>query len=206
MRPGDTVRFVLVSNDTSSEIEAVNEDWLSTLLTRPTSLNVTGWPSSPNRPTTSVLHHSSELPERVFRSAGDSCILYEVGDAVLDIQNRVRVEMLERAMRTADIPGIINYNTCIRSCLVQYDTKRITRQDLLRRMIEIDAALGDGLDVRLDIHVIRLPVVLDDKWCQEAVDFYMHTSRAEAVYLPSNTVSRVYRQNLRLIAGLCRQE
>jgi urea carboxylase len=115
-------------------------------------------------------------------------VLYEVGPMELDIQNRVQVELWERAMLAANTPGIINFNTCIRSCLVQFDPRVISMTALLKIMIETDAGLTGAEDVSLDIHVIRLPVVVDDKWCQEAVDYYMRTSRDEAVYLPNNTV------------------
>jgi urea carboxylase len=115
-------------------------------------------------------------------------VLYEVGPMELDIQNRVQVELWGRAMLAANTPGIINFNTCIRSCLVQFDPRVISMTALLKIMIETDAGLTGAEDVSLDIHVIRLPVVVDDKWCQEAVDYYMRTSRDEAVYLPNNTV------------------
>lgn len=103
-------------------------------------------------------------------------------------------------MRAATIKGVINYNVAVRSSMVQFDPSVIARDELLRIMIEKDKELKNTEDVQLDITTWKFPVVVDDRWCREAVEFYMKTARKEAVYLPNNVVrlKRLRLENIRL--------
>ncbi|WVQ81675.1 urea carboxylase [Cryptococcus sp. DSM 104549] len=191
IRPNDTVQFHLIDPDAVEQLVQRSDAWLSSLSTTspwsPTSSLDT--PSSALSTSSSSLLHrrrDGKTPEVIFRAAGDQFILYEVGPMALDVADRVRVELWERAMRAAKIEGIINFNTCVRSCLVQFDPEKIAMKELLDKMVEVDSTLAGIEDVELEYSTFRFPVVVDDKWCREAVDFYMKTARKEAVYLPSN--------------------
>ncbi|KAL7419000.1 hypothetical protein Q5752_006684 [Cryptotrichosporon argae] len=189
VKPGDTIRFVMIPTSSAVALEQANEAWLTQAAGAAAPHAESAFTSAQTE--TSVVRHipaSAAAPERTVRTAGDRFALYEVGPMMLDIRNRMRVELWERAMRASGMAGIVGFNTCIRSCLVHYDPAVLSEAALVGLMLDTDAGLGDGADhdVEVDINVVRLPVVPDDKWCQEAVDYYMATSRREAVYLPNN--------------------
>lgn len=192
MRPGDSIRFVLVSPDEAAQINADDEAWLKACTTSSAKPlhQLTESKDIKDSTKSSVLYRveaTDTTPERIFRQCSDEYVIYEVGDMVLDVQNRVRVELWERAMREANIPGVLYMNACVRSSIVHFDPSVISMHDLVERMVEIDAGLGSGEDVELPITVHHMPCVPDDKWTHEAIEYYMKTAREEAVYLPSNT-------------------
>lgn len=191
MRPDDTMQFVLVTAEEAAQIERDNEEWISSIGKDAKPLKqLTKSSQIKDITTSSVLHKveaTSTEPERIFRQCADEYVIYEVGPMLLQVQDRVRVELWERAMKAANIPGLIYMNACVRSSIVHYDPKKISQKDLIAKMVEIDAGLASGADVELDITVHKFPVVPDDKWTHEAIEYYMKTARKEAVYLPSNT-------------------
>lgn len=192
MRPGDTITFVLVDVSEAANIDQTNTEWLATITTpsaQPLKL-LTSSTRVKDITNSSVLHRvpaTGTTPERIFRQCADEYLIYEVGPMSLVIQDRVRVELWERAMKAANIPGLVYMNACVRSSIVHFNPKIISQRTLLESMVEIDAKIVGGDDVELDITVHRFPVVPDDKWTHEAIEYYMKTARKEAVYLPSNT-------------------
>ncbi|KIR97121.1 urea carboxylase [Cryptococcus deuterogattii 2001/935-1] len=188
IRPGDTVKFEMIDPTESEYLLSRQQQWLNALQSHSEWVPSCAAQRSSSIPSTSILHQDRKPDgsDVLLRTAGDRFILYEVGAMALDLSNRVRVELWDRAMRAANIKGVINYNVAIRSSMVQFDPTIISRNELLRIMIEKDKKLENTENVQLDITTWKFPVVVDDKWCREAVEFYMKTARKEAVYLPSN--------------------
>lgn len=187
-RPGDTIRFVGISITEARAIEEKNDEWLSSLLTSPVVPPLASSKFSSHLPSTAVLYRVAGTPERVFRQAGDRFVMYEVGLMALDLRDRVRVELWERAMRVVNVGGMINFNSSVRGCLVHFDPLIIARDHLVQLMIEVDKNLEGVERSVFDIQVLRLPAVPDDTICQDAVSFYMKAVRDKAVYLPNNMV------------------
>lgn len=192
MRPNDTIQFVLITAEEAAQIERDNEAWLSACTTSNAKPLHQLTESSQVKDITksSTLHYveaTKDTPARWFRQCADEYVIYEVGPMSLVIQDRVRVELWERAMKAANIPGVVYMNACVRSSIVHYNPKKISQADLLKRMVEIDASLPAGSDVELDVTIHKFPCVPDDKWTHESIEYYMKTARKEAVYLPSNT-------------------
>ncbi|OWZ26724.1 urea carboxylase [Cryptococcus neoformans Tu259-1] len=188
IRPGDMIRFAMIDPTDSEYLLSRQQQWLNSLQSPCEWVPSCDAQPSSSIPSTSILHQDQK-PDGSnvsFRTAGDRFILYEVGAMALDLSNRVRVELWDRAMRAATIKGVINYNVAVRSSMVQFDPSVIARDELLRIMIEKDKELKNTEDVQLDITTWKFPVVVDDRWCREAVEFYMKTARKEAVYLPNN--------------------
>lgn len=190
IRPGDTVKFEMIDPTESEYLLSRQQQWLNALQSHSEWVPSCAAQRSSSIPSTSTLHQDRKPDgsDVLLRTAGDRFILYEVGAMALDLSNRVRVELWDRAMRAANIKGVINYNVAIRSSMVQFDPTIISRNELLRIMIEKDKKLENTENVQLDITTWKFPVVVDDRWCREAVEFYMKTARKEAVYLPSNVV------------------
>ncbi|GMK58548.1 hypothetical protein CspeluHIS016_0505800 [Cutaneotrichosporon spelunceum] len=192
MRPQDKIRFVLVSPAEAEQINKDNDAWLAACTTPKAAplRELTASKDIKDITRSSVLHHvpeTKDTPGRWIRQCGDEYLIYEVGRMELTIQDRVRVELWERAMKEAKIPGVVYMNACVRSSIVHFDPRKISPGDLVKRMADIDAGLPAGADVELDVTIHKFPCVPDDKWTHESIDYYMKTTRKEAVYLPSNT-------------------
>lgn len=139
--------------------------------------------------------------------AGDSALLVEYGECILDFSLRARVHALEQAVRRFEVPGIWAMSPCIRStmvrnhiaghfhtkivlnCLVKihYDPLVVCQPDLLAALIAAEESVPANMDdMVFPGRKITFPLVLDDKWNREALQRYMQSIRDEAAYLPSN--------------------
>ena len=61
----------------------------------------------------------SKRPGVVFRQAGDSAILVEFGEMVLDFAIRARIHAFETKVKQRGVPGIWSLAPCIRSTMVR---------------------------------------------------------------------------------------
>ncbi|KAL0947898.1 hypothetical protein HGRIS_010533 [Hohenbuehelia grisea] len=132
-----------------------------------------------------------------FRQAGDSAILVEFGPMALDFKVRALVHAFEQAVAGEDgdaprVDGVVRMSPCIRSTMCHYDplTSTLPQPTLLsvlsHRLITMIPGSGSTTEMSFAGRVVRIPIVLDDRWSRGAVERYMRTSRDRAVYLPSN--------------------
>ncbi|OAX34102.1 hypothetical protein K503DRAFT_699315 [Rhizopogon vinicolor AM-OR11-026] len=129
----------------------------------------------------------SPRPAVTFRQAGDSAILVEYGEMLLDFVLRARVHALESEVRKRDVNGIWAFAPCIRSTMCHYDPSIISQADVLAILLEVDRLLPDSAsDLQFPGRKITFPIVLDDQWSRDASQRYMRTTRNSAVYLPNN--------------------
>lgn len=125
-------------------------------------------------------------PKVTYRLAGDSHLLLEYGEIVLDLTLRFRVHSLERALRTLHVPGIIETAPGVRSLLIHYDCLDLRLSELVEMLIAIETGLPPAEDMEVESRVIHLPIACHEKWTAAAVAKYMDSVRAEAPYLPDN--------------------
>ncbi len=125
MRAGNTVQFKRISHGQAMSLYQDQEHLLKTLADPPS----TGLPSPPAPANLEDLNldprlHTippdplSKRPGVVFRQAGDSAILVEFGDMVLDFAIRARIHAFETEVRKRGIPGLWSLAPCIRSTMV----------------------------------------------------------------------------------------
>ncbi|PFH48435.1 hypothetical protein AMATHDRAFT_149874 [Amanita thiersii Skay4041] len=130
----------------------------------------------------------------LFRQAGDSAILVEFGPMELNLLIRARIQAFETVLHELankmEVKGLTRVCPCTRSILCYYDSKYLSQHDvlsLLLRAVSLSSTLTrDGKVTQLKGRRITFPIVLDDRWCKEALERYMKTVRDQAVYLPSN--------------------
>ncbi|KAG2155228.1 allophanate hydrolase subunit 2-domain-containing protein [Suillus bovinus] len=143
-----------------------------------------------SRELSGILHRNlpgSLRPVVTFRQAGDSAILVEYGDMHLDFVLRARIHALESEVRKRKIKGMWTFAPCIRSTMCHYDPSVICQDDVLAILLNTERSLPDSAsDLHFSGRKITFPIVLDDRWCRDALQRYMQTSRNSAVYLPSN--------------------
>lgn len=189
MRPEDKIRFKLITREDSHRLAASHKAWLCALVKGGDGA-CQYTPTAKIAPGISVANITSSTimteADWVIKEAGDEFVILEVGEMSLDVSGRVRIELLERALRAKDLEGIVYFISCVRSTLVHYDPAKMTQNELVAIMAATARSLPDPADVEIPIKIYRLPVVPNDPWTKECIEFYMKSARKEAVYLPDN--------------------
>jgi urea carboxylase len=122
----------------------------------------------------------------VIRRAGDEDILIEFGEMKLDFELRLRAQALRNALGDANIPGVIDLTPGIRSLQVHFDSSRITRALLLRKLLAILPGLPHPDEMVLKTRTIYLPLSWNDPQIQLAMRKYQETTRPDAPWCPDN--------------------
>ncbi|MEZ5665004.1 MAG: urea carboxylase [Burkholderiaceae bacterium] len=191
LRPGDTVRFHRLSLDQALDRSAMLDAALATLRQ---DLPPAPADDAEAHPTPVVLadpaRETESVPAMVVRQAGDRYLLVEFGPLVLDIELRLRVHVLMTALRArmdrGDLTGIIDMTPGIRSLQLHYDPSRVSREALLRLLVETEAALPAVDDMVVPSRIVHLPLSWDDPQTRLAIEKYMQSVRPDAPWCPSN--------------------
>ncbi len=193
LRPGDTVRFHRLSLAQAAEREAMLE---AALVGEATELS--GAPADDALAhTTPVIHEdpsredaNDSVPAMVVRQAGDRYVLVEFGPLVLDIELRLRVHVLMTALKDlqaqGQLPAIIDLTPGIRSLQVHFDPAQLPRDQLLRVLVQAEAALPAVDDIEVPSRTVYLPLSWDDPQTKLAIEKYMQSVRPDAPWCPSN--------------------
>jgi urea carboxylase len=129
-------------------------------------------------------------PALRYRQSGERHLLVELGPCVLDLDLRVRVQLLWEALRARtsadDLSGVTDLTPGVRSLQVQLDPTRIRIADLIDRVDAVwrDLPTGDAID--LPTRVVHLPLSFADPATARAVERYMEVVRPDAPWCPSN--------------------
>ena len=125
-------------------------------------------------------------PRVIYRKAGTDYILVEYGELLLDINLRVRVDTLEKAINLMCINGVIEMSPGVRSLLIHYDGLRLPMAQLVEILKFIEQNLNKSIPTKLDSRTINLPFAFNDSSVEEALEKYMNSIRKEGPYLPDN--------------------
>lgn len=189
VKPGDRIRFVLISYERACDLEARQEQQIRTLSVASIAPSTT--PSLlPGKTSSAAIlaerPEQSHHPKAVWRQAGDSYILLEYGEDILDLSLRLRVHLLMEAIRAVALP-IEELSPGVRSLQIRFDSRRILQHDLMQQLQSLDAALPDVETLTVPSRIVHLPMAFEDSATLGAVTRYRETVRAEAPWLPSNT-------------------
>ncbi|QJW38276.1 urea carboxylase [Cellulosimicrobium protaetiae] len=180
IRPGDTVRFVPVSDDGARRLRndpltKAHGPVRGALRAVPSDDGVLGRrPGDDRRPAVSYLR------------GGDDNVLVEYGDAVLDLGVRLRVHALARALRAAAPGGVVDVTPGVRSLHVHVDPDVLPVDRLAGLLAELEEDLPAADELVVPSRRIHLPLSWDDPSIREAVDRYAAGVRPTAPWLPSN--------------------
>ncbi|AJD48847.1 urea carboxylase [Isoalcanivorax pacificus W11-5] len=183
LRPGDTVRFVPVSQEDAEQLERLQRQQVETLSP------VTPPRIQAARPVTPVLRQLGPDVHPVgvvYRVSGDDNILVEYGEQVLDLNLRFRVHALMQWLQQAQLPGVLQLTPGIRSLQVNYDNLHLPREKLLDALCEAERALDCIDDMTVPTRIVHLPLSWDDEQCRLAIEKYMQSVRKDAPWCPSN--------------------
>ncbi|NUU67921.1 urea carboxylase [Enterobacteriaceae bacterium BIT-l23] len=184
VRPGDRIRFRLMDESEASQRLQAQEQALKTLKA-PTVVNH----ATPAHSPTAILASrpaSDGLPSMAVRRAGDSYLLIEYGDNVLDLALRLRVHLLMAALDDRGPEGILELSPGVRSLQVRYDNSRLSQQALMTQLMALEQTLGDVERLKIPSRILYLPMAFEDSATLAAVARYRETVRDSAPWLPDN--------------------
>jgi len=179
LRPGDTVRFVPVS-DAQAAVLRENQHW---------------WAIADREAVVDggILHHAeanATSPELTVRRSGDDNLLVEFGEMVLDLASRMRIHALatsfEKLREAGSLPAIIDLTPGIRSLQIHYEPQLISQAELLQIVVDLNASLPATQDLKVPSRSVRLPLSWDDPSTREAIERYMNGVRDDAPWCPWN--------------------
>ena len=182
LKAGDKIRFTPVSHDTAVSLRDDQLKQLDSLEYQASEVSEY-LPDSPVLKTIDTKNHPTGV---VYRPAGDNYLLIEYGPLQLDIRLRFRVHALMESLQSRDIPGIIEMTPGIRSLQIHYDSLTLKQTDLLELLINEEDALGDLKNAEVPSRTVWLPLSWNDIACQQAVDKYVKSVRADAPWCPDN--------------------
>jgi urea carboxylase len=184
LKPGDTVRFVRVSEQEAAAMRAAQEGVFEQA-TAPVFLPAA---STAGLAQPAILR-AAALPDAtavVYRRAGDDYLLVEFGDAALDINLRFRVHALMQAIERAQPAGVIDLTPGIRSLQVHFDHRRLPGRRLVELIDELVAGLSSVEDMVVPSRIVHLPLAWNDTQTRLAIQKYQTTVRPDAPWCPSN--------------------
>ncbi|MDX2603357.1 5-oxoprolinase/urea amidolyase family protein [Streptomyces caniscabiei] len=156
LRPGDTVRFVPVADDTSPRPAIVDGG---------------------------VLARDGDV---TYRRSGDDNLLVEFGPMRLDLALRMRVHALMEAVAEAGLHGVADLTPGIRSLQIRIDPALLPQPELLTAVRRIVASLPRTDELVVPSRTIHLPLSWDDPATREAIARYMAGVRDDAPWCPWN--------------------
>jgi urea carboxylase len=125
-------------------------------------------------------------PRTVYRQQGDRNILVEYGPIVLDIELRIRVHALMRALEDMALPGVIDITPGIRSLQLHFDGAVLHQPGALATLLAAEEALGDLDDFAIPSRIVHLPLSWRDPAIEETIQKYVGTVRDDAPWCPDN--------------------
>ncbi len=187
LKPGDKIRYKKLTLNDAVSARTQQDKHVSTLLAAP-AVAVDLAPIAGGGALAASKSVAQGHPFGVkYRLAGDSYMMVEYGDMVLDINLRVRVHELEKiVLRTAKSRGVIDTIPGVRTLLIHYDSSRLLPNELLQCLQDAEKAIPDVTTLKLPSRVWKLPMAFHDKWNRDATERYMASFRARAPYLPDN--------------------
>lgn len=195
VRPGDRIRFTPLTIEDALTLQAQQETAIATLQSDTSSrvVNTAAMPDDVSSPALSGLSPivaslpaTDTRPLVTYRQAGDSYLLLEYGDNVLDLALRMRVHLLMQTLTDTPVTGILEFSPGVRSLQIQYDSHLISQEALIARLLSIEETLADVSTLKIPTRVVYLPMAFEDSATLGAVKRYQETVRANAPWLPNN--------------------
>jgi urea carboxylase len=182
LAPGDTLRFVAVSEEHAADAMRAQHESIATLAAAKASAQ-TEPPASP------VLHEikaSGRRPRTLYRRQGDCNLLIEYGPIVLDVELRLRVHALMQEIERHALEGIVDLTPGVRSLQVHYNPTKLPRRRLLDLLISAEDRLGALDDFEIASRIVYLPLSWGDPAIYQTIEKYIASVRDDAPWTPDN--------------------
>ena len=184
LRPGDRVRFRLVSHPESVGLLTRKEDLLSR---NPDPEKRVSIPDRTPGDMESVLDSGrSGEDEWIIRQSGDRNLLIEFGEPALNLRVRFKVHLFYQLLVESKIQGIFDLTPGIRSLQVHFDPRTCTRNQVIEWILFNISVLGEEKETTVPSRILWLPLSWDDPSIRKAVEKYQKSVRPDAPWCPDN--------------------
>ncbi len=188
LRPGDKVRFVALSAEKAASLQ---EDRKRLFEAPQVDHSIAGMaqkrkPGVMERPSAILARGQTNGIEIVYRRAGDSYLLVEMGALVLDLKLRLQVTALMSWLEQEAPEGIIDLTPGIRSLQVHYDPASLSTKRLLDMLRRAEEEMQRAEDLTVPSRVVHLPLSWRDEQAELAMQKYQELVREDAPWCPSN--------------------
>lgn len=193
VRAGDKIRFVPVTTASAlQELERIehrlfaqnSNDQAQADKSRQ-SLNLSALVLSDQTDPYIEEFYAGETRIRIRRS-GDSWLLLEFGEMVLDIELRFLAHRLMLALQESPLRGLKELTPGIRSLQIHYDPTVAGYAELISTLQKLVDEVVHKEDQPVSSRIIHLPVSWDDEQCRIAIERYNQVVRKDAPWYPSN--------------------
>jgi urea carboxylase len=184
LKAGDTVRFVRLALADAEALEAAVESYVESLDGALPELDRES--AKEAAIVRRVEERGNGRPAVTYRADGDSYLLVELGENLLDLTLRFRVHLLETALRAASLPGIVDITPGVRSLHIHYENGVLPRARLVETIEALERGLPELADITVPSRIVYLPLSWDDPAAKLAQAKYMQAVRPDAPWCPSN--------------------
>ena len=182
LRPGDKVKFQLLSLNDAAVLLKAEEDCIAGKYTR-----VTLPPADRTiKPEYAILRKGREADtDIIIRLSGEDNILVEYGAMELNMELRFRVHVLMTELEKKELP-IIDLTPGIRSLQVHFDISKTDALTMAQEVMQVNQMLRELNHITVPSRILHLPLSWDDPQTKTAAMRYQQTVRPDAPWCPSN--------------------
>ena len=188
LKAGDKVKFIPVSY---AQAKALDQKYHQSISASDTALidfnpSLHAEMETLNDAVLATLDGQDDLPSVTYRPAGNSYLLVEYGELVLDLNLRFRVHALMQWVKEQNIQGIIDLTPGIRSLQIHFDSIKIDQLELLAQLQKAEAELPNIDNMQVPSRTVYLPLAWEDSQTQLATERYTQIVRPDAPWCPDN--------------------
>ncbi|RZG75822.1 urea carboxylase [Acinetobacter sp. WCHAc060025] len=188
LKAGDKVKFIPVSY---AQAKALDQKYHQSIRASDTVLidfnpSLHAEMETLNNAVLATLDGQDDLPSVTYRPAGNSYLLVEYGELVLDLNLRFRVHALMQWVKEQNIQGIIDLTPGIRSLQIHFDSIKIDQLELLAQLQKAEAELPNIDNMQVPSRTVYLPLAWEDSQTQLATERYTQIVRPDAPWCPDN--------------------
>lgn len=189
VKPGDRIRFHPIGFEQAQALEQAHNQIVAQL--KPVAVPMFATPTltaqhGQSATLLATLPATTTSPAVVYRQAGDSYVLIEYGENVLDLALRLRIWLLMKALNERAHPAILELAPGVRSLQIRYDSQQLAQSSLIALLLTLEQTLGDVATMKVPSRIVWMPMAFEDSATLGAVERYRETVRPSAPWLPNN--------------------
>ena len=185
LKPGDLLQFSLISHEQSTQLMQEQEKRIEEF--ERIGMNTASFPMIyPTQQSCILATGKNKIEKWMIRQAGDSNLLVEFGEPILDLGLRFKIHLLHQVLQRKKIAGVVDLTPGIRSLQVHFNPLVAPRKQLLDWITE--AIEGLELESKRSVasRIVSLPISWDDPTTRLATEKYRQSVRPDAPWCPDN--------------------
>jgi urea carboxylase len=109
-----------------------------------------------------------EPRETLYTHGGDEWIVVEL-DIAMSVQANMRALAITRRLAELALPGVVDICPANAAYMIRVDPDVVHPRDMVERLKELEAEVGDAADFVLQTRIIDIPVLFRDEWTHETL-------------------------------------